>query len=295
MIVRSMTGYSNLTKTNENYDIEIELKSLNSRFFEFELKSNYFLDELENDLKNIIFNKLKRGKIKLYIKIFEKNAKNFDIIINYELAKKYEQALSQLSKEINIIPEINLKDFLSLGEILLIKRNENFEELYSIIKEMLNELLENILKMMIIEGQKTYEDIIKSINTISNKLEAIEILYPKSLIKYKEQLKEKIKELIPENLLNIIDNRLLLEVELIASKSAINEEIVRLKSHIKQFINIINNNEEGDSKKLDFIAQEMHREANTIAAKSIDYQIIQNTIDIKVEIEKIREQLRNLE
>lgn len=293
---KSMTGYAYLARVTDDYDIFIEIKSLNSKYFEFKLKSNYQIDEWENEIKNLIFEKIKRGKLELYIKIFEKTAQNFDLIINYELAKKFEASVLALSKEINLIPEITIKDLFAFGDIIQIERNELNSSLLSLIKEMLNELLNKLLDMMYIEGKKICDDISISLDLIKNSLTKIQELYPISLEKYKNQLKERIKELIPENLdPNLINNRLLMEVELVASRSAINEEITRLDSHLHQFYNILNNEKEGDSKKLDFIAQEMNREANTIASKSFEYSIIENTILIKGEIEKIREHLRNLE
>ncbi len=295
-MIRSMTGFASEFKSTDKYDVSMEIKSVNSRYFEFKLKSNFSIEEWENEIKNSIFNRLKRGKIDLYIKIVEKDAQNYNIVVNYDLAKKVEEALVSLAKKVDIVPELAMKDFISFGSILQIERIGGYENLLDTILVMLNSLLDKILEMMLSEGEKTKEDIEKSLNIINDSNSNIEMIYPESLEKYKKSLKERLQELLPESVEEALtNNRLLMELDLIASRTAINEEIVRLKSHLNQFRNILSGKTGGDSKKLDFIGQEMNRETNTIASKSNDYQIIENTIVIKGEIEKIREQLRNLE
>ncbi len=295
-MIRSMTGFASETRNTEQYDITVELKSLNSRYFEFKLKTGAFIDEWENDLKNVIYEKLKRGKIDLYIKIVEKEAESYSIIVNRELAKKYETALKELSKEVAVSREATIGDYLSLGGILQIERTSGFEDLHNILMEMTKNVLIKILDMMFREGSKTKDDIDSSLSLVEKSLAEIEVLYPANLEKYKRNLKERLVELIPDKTEDAFaSNRIMMEAEIMASRTAINEEIVRLKSHLIQFRNILDEKIPGDSKKMDFISQEMNREVNTISSKSVDYKIIENTILIKGEVEKIREQLRNLE
>jgi len=295
-MIRSMTGYASEFLSTDQYDVTMELKSLNSRYFEFKLKTGAAIDEWENEIKNIVYERLRRGKIDLHIRIVEKEAGNYKVVVNYELARKYEEALRTLSKRIKVIPKLSLIDFISIGNILQVERIGGYENLYEILVEMLKRLLDKIIEMMAREGEKTCEDIEKSVLTIEQSLNAIERLYPESLEKFKKASRERLLELAPEVLQeNLFNSRLLMETEMLASRIAINEEIVRLKSHIQHFLDIMKGKIGGDSKKLDFICQEMNREANTISSKSNDYQIIENTIIMKGEIEKIREQLRNLE
>ncbi len=295
-MIRSMTGFASEYINTEKYDVSMEIKSVNSRYFEFKMKSNASIEEWENDIKNAINSKLKRGKIDLYLKIVEKDAQNYNIIVNYELAEKYETALVSLSQKIGIVSDLAMKDFISFNNILQIERIGGYEDLFETIMKTLDSLLEKIMEMMLSEGAKTREDIEKSLNIIKESTAFIEKIYPESLEKYKKSLKERLLELMPGSFEDqLANNRLLLELEMIASRTAINEEIVRLKSHLSQFKKIIDGIMTGDSKKLDFISQEMNRETNTIASKSSEYTIIENTIMIKGEIEKIREQLRNLE
>lgn len=295
-MIRSMTGFASEFKSFEKYDISMEIKSVNSRYFEFKLKSYASMDEWENEIKNAVFEKLKRGKIDLYIKVVEKDAENLNVVVNFDLAKKYETALKALAKQIGVAEEITMRDFLSLGNILQTERIGGYEDLIENIMAMLVDLLKKILEMMTIEGEKTRDDIVHSLDIIQNSVSIIETHYPESLEKHKQALKDRMVELFPGNLENLMDqNRLLMELEMVSSRTAINEELVRLKSHVDQFRRILSGKTGGDSKKLDFISQEMNRETNTIASKSGDYLIIENTIALKGEIEKIREQLRNLE
>lgn len=294
-MIRSMTGYASEFRSTEKYDVSMEIKSVNSRYFEFRLKTYSSIDEWENDIKNMVSEKLKRGKIDLFVKIVEKDAQNVKVVVNYDLAKKYEEALVSLSKNIGIVPTLAMKDFVSLGNILQVERVEGDDALLGLLTEMLQALLKKVLEMMYAEGEKTREDVLKSIELIQSSVDAVEKSYPESLEKYKKQLKDRIAEMYPESGEALGNGRLIMEVELVASRTAINEELVRLKSHMNQFRNILSGKAGGDSKKLDFIGQEMNRETNTIASKSSDYGIIEHTIAMKGEIEKIREQLRNLE
>ncbi len=289
--MRSMTGFASEMKCTDKYDIFIELKSVNSRYFEFKVKSSYYLNELEVLIRNIVFEKLNRGKIDLFIKVVEKHADNYEVVVNKDLAKKYENALISMAKELGIVAELAVRDFMNLEGIINLERVGDEEELEKIVIEMLNNLIVRIIEMMNREGMKTREDIESSLSRINESVGVIEALYPQSIEKYKESLRERIQEMSANK---IEDNRLMMEIEMVSSRTAINEEIVRLKSHLAQFHNVLVGKIHGDSKKLDFIGQEMNREANTIASKSSDYSIIENTIVIKGEIEKIREQLRNL-
>ncbi|OHD53907.1 MAG: YicC family protein [Spirochaetes bacterium GWF1_51_8] len=289
--MRSMTGFASEMQSTSKYDIFIELKSVNSRYFEFKVKSSYYLNELEVMIRNIISEKLNRGKIDLFIKVVEKNADNYEVVVNKDLAKKYEKALLDMGNELGVVSELSVRDFMSLEGIINLERVGEEEELEKKVIQMLEKLIERIIEMMYREGRKTKEDIESSLARIDESVRIIENLYPQSLEKYKESLRERLQEMIASH---IDENRLMMELEMVASRTAINEEVVRLKSHIGQFQNVLNGKIHGDSKKLDFIGQEMNREANTIASKSTDYTIIENTIVIKGEIEKIREQLRNL-
>ncbi|MEJ5284088.1 MAG: YicC/YloC family endoribonuclease [Brevinematia bacterium] len=295
--MRSMTGFATESISTERYDIFVEIKSLNSKYFEFKLKGSDIVEQWEPEIRKLVFEKLKKGKVDIYIKIVEKTAENYNVIINTDLAKKFEKSLKELSNELSILPEVSLRDFIGLGHIFYLERISETDGMFEECMKLISKAIENLTKMMQVEAEKIISDILNSLNIISELTNQIGQIYPSSIEKYKESLKEKIKEMLSENFkeidINAIDNRVLFDAELLASKIAINEEIVRLKSHIEQFKNIMLSKEE-DSRKLDFIAQEMFREINTISAKSVDLKVIENTISVKAEIEKIREHLRNI-
>ncbi len=295
--MRSMTGYASGTLSTEKYDIFVEIKSLNSKYFELKLKGSDLVEQWETEIRKYIFERLKKGKVDVFIKIVEKTAENYNIVINEELAQKFEKALKELSSKISILPELSLRDFIGLGHIFYLERVSESDNMFGDCLKVVSNVCDKLVEMMEKEAKKIIDDINNSLSLISNLTKEIESIYPLSVEKYKESLKEKIKEMLTENFkdvdLTAIDNRVLFDAELLASKVAINEEIVRLKSHIDQFKAIINTKED-ESRKLDFIAQEMFREINTISSKSIDLKVIENTISVKAEIEKIREHLRNI-
>ncbi len=296
-MIRSMTGFAGASLTTEKYDIFLEIKSLNSKFFEFKLKGSDILDQWENEIRKKVYERLKKGKVELYAKIVEKTAENYNIFVNVELAKKFEEALKTISKSLSILQKISIRDFLGLGYIFNIERVSNFDNLFQDFMDLLDKTLDKIVNMMCDEAEKIKSDIKNSIFIIKKNVDEIEAFYPAVLGKYKESLKQKFKEMFGENFsgaeISNLDNRIMIEAEFFVSRIAINEEVIRLKSHLDQFLEVIDSTSE-DARRLDFIAQEMFREANTISAKSTDYKIIEDTINIKVEIEKIREHLRNI-
>ncbi len=289
--MKSMTGFASQTVTTDRFDLYLEIKSVNSRYFDFKFKAVHQLNAVEIEIKKKVQEYLHRGKVDLYIKITEKSADQYEVVVNHELAKKYEEAFRHLSREISILSQVSVQDFIALEGLMSIERKEADEELIQTVFQTLSNALNQMNEMMESEGQKTVEDISSSLSTISDAVSIIAERYPESLKTYKENFKNRLQELA---VTTIDENRLLMETEIIAGKSAINEELVRLNSHLHQFEQILSGKQNGDAKKLDFVSQEMNRETNTIASKSSDSEIIRQTITIKGEIEKIREQLRNL-
>jgi len=289
--MRSMTGFAAINKTTDAYDVFIEIKSVNSRYFEVRVKSSQYFNDLEMEIRRMLSEKLKRGKVEVFIKVVEKGAENYRVVVNEELAEKYDLAMRKLAQRLESTQRLSLEELSRLDGVLTLEREEAGDELNTLVLSMLNEALEKMLDMMTREGSKTAEDIEHSLNLVEKSVKEIEKVYPEALEKYSQSLHERIQEFVNKN---YEENRLLMEIELVASRTAINEEVVRLKSHLSQIRKVLNGKTKGDAKKMDFIAQEMNRETNTIASKSSEYAIIENTILMKGEIEKIREQLRNL-
>lgn len=295
-MIRSMTGYASVFRSTDHYDVTMEIKSVNSRYFEFKLKTFAGVDAWENEIKNAVFEKLKRGKIDLILSLVQKDAENYNIVVNFDLAAKYEKAIRELADRIGIVPDLSMRDFLSVDQILQKESTGAGDELQVLVMEMLSELLDKVLEMMYVEGESTARDIEHSLSIIEESVKGIAEVYPEALEAYKQSVQQRLIELYPA--MNEDKNasaRFMMELELVASRTAINEELVRLQSHLSQFHKILSGKAGGDSKRLDFLSQEMNRETNTIASKSSDIRIIDATITVKGEIEKIREQLRNLE
>ncbi|MGL4676339.1 MAG: YicC/YloC family endoribonuclease [Brevinema sp.] len=291
-MMRGMTGKASLRFSTNSLDVEMEIRSVNSRYFEFRIKNPNRYSCLEMEARKLISKKLERGKIDLNIRINEKNMTPVGALINIPLAKAYLLESQLLAEELNLSKEITLKEILSLPQVLNIDIGEIDEETVKIFTIKIEELIDQMIPMMLAEGQMTAEDINRSLSVMSQSLDFIKQRYPKVLEKYKNTLKERVLEI---STVKASDERLSIEIELFASRTAINEEIVRLGAHIcmmQESVAGIRNHV--SSKELDFIAQEMNREVNTIASKSSDFEITEQTIVLKREIENMREQFRNI-
>lgn len=291
-MIRGMTGKASLRFSTDNLDVEMEIRSVNSRYFEFRVKSPLRYGFVEMEARKIISKKLERGKIDLGLRVVEKNVTPNSSLINIPLAKAYLEESQQLAKELNISETISLKEIMSLPQVLNSDTGEVEEKVVNLFVLKINELVDQILPMMITEGKTTIEDIKNSLNIMNTSLSFIQQRYPLVLQKYKEVLKGRVLEI---STIKAPEERLLIEIELFASRTAINEELVRLENHIRVMLESLDGiRKDVSSKELDFIAQEMNREVNTIASKSSDFEITEHTIVLKCEIEKMREQFRNI-
>ncbi len=291
-MIRGMTGKSSLRFSTDNLDVEMEIRSVNSRYFEFRIKSPLRYSFLEIEARKIVSKKLERGKIDLSVRVNEKSNIPSGSLINTTLAKAYLLESQQLAKELNIADTMSLKEILSLPQVLNVDMGEVEEGVVALFNTKIEELIDQMLPMMITEGEATIVDIKQSLSLMEKSLEFIKDRYPQVLDKYKNALKERVLEVVT---VKPAEERLLMELELFASRTAINEEVVRLASHISTMQESIDGvRKDVSSKELDFIAQEMNREVNTIGSKSSDIEITENTIILKREIEKMREQFRNI-
>ncbi len=291
-MIRGMTGKSSLRFSTDNLDVEMEIRSVNSRYFEFRIKSPLRYSFLEIEARKIVSKKLERGKIDLSVRVNEKSNIPSGSLINTTLAKAYLLESQQLAKELNIADTMSLKEILSLPQVLNVDMGEVEESVVALFNTKIEELIDQMLPMMITEGEATIVDIKQSLSLMEKSLEFIKDRYPQVLDKYKNALKDRVLEVVT---VKPAEERLLMELELFASRTAINEEVVRLASHISTMQESISGvRKDVSSKELDFIAQEMNREVNTIGSKSSDIEITENTIILKREIEKMREQFRNI-
>jgi len=289
--MRSMTGQASLNFSTDDFDVELEIRSVNSRFFEFRVKTPPRYSILEIEARKIISKRLMRGKIDLNIRINEKSSKIQGTLINTQLAQSYLEECRTLAKVLNISDTLNLRELISLPQVLNNDLGEINSEYITIFIKQIEVLIEKILPMMYAEGESTHRDVSNSLDIIEESLKQIKKQYPHMIKKYKSLLRERVLEI---SSMKVEEERLSIEIELFASRTAINEEVVRLSNHILVMREIFTKKRKGNSKELDFIAQEMNREVNTIASKSSDFEITEQTIILKSEIEKMREQFRNI-
>ena len=291
-MIRSMTGYGKGSLNLEGREYQIEIKSVNHRYLDINIKMPRTLSYLEETVKKEISEKIKRGKIDVFVTFENNSQEGRNIKINKELAKIYINQLKELAQEENISSNIEVIDIAKFPEILTIKIDEEDEKIKNEITQATKEATDKIVEMKSIEGQKIAQDLLARIEKIENKIEEISKKSTGLIEEYVVKLEERIKQILKDQ--EIDPSRLAQEVVIYADKCSIQEEVTRLNSHISQFKMLLNSNE-AIGKKLDFIIQEMNRESNTIASKSVKLEITNLVIEIKTELEDIREQIQNIE
>ncbi|NLY47159.1 MAG: YicC family protein [Tissierella sp.] len=293
-MLKSMTGYGKGEYENELYRFIIEIKSVNHRYNDISVKMPRHISYLEDSIKKTIKEKINRGKVDVYINLEYVNDSAVDVKVDIPLALSYKNVLEELKIKLNIEDHIRLNNILGMNEVVKTERKNIDENLVAdCLMKALSLAIDHITKMREQEGKELKKDMLNKLANIENFLQIIEDRSPSVVIEHRDKLRERIEELL-DNSISIDEERLSSEVAIFADKSSIDEEIVRLKSHIKQFINIL---EEKDSvgRKLDFLIQEFNREINTIGSKANDIVISKNVVELKAELEKIREQVQNIE
>jgi uncharacterized protein (TIGR00255 family) len=286
-----MTGYGKSSTSKNKVSAEVEIKSVNSRFFEISLRVPSTLSAYDYEIRELIKTKVKRGKLNVVIHFKKDGVENGSSIDKNKLLSQL-TLIKKIKKAAAIKDEIKLDHLLSNKEIFLTQDSELKKAEFELVKQTLNKALNNLIRMKKKEGSELVRDFAGRIESISKKVAWIEKDYKKSIIDSHNKLKERIQELMGNAEIN--EDRLNLELALIADRADITEECVRLKSHLKFFKDSLKNENE-PGKKLNFLCQEMNRETNTISSKSIATSIIHASVFIKEEIEKIREQLQNIE
>ena len=293
-MIRSMTGYGKQSLSIDGREYQIEIRSVNHRYLDINIKMPKTLSYLEDTIKKEISEKIKRGKIDVFITFENNSQEGKNIKINKELAKLYINQLKELAQEEKISSNIEVIEIAKFPDILTIKVDEEDEKIKQEIIQTTQEATNKIIEMKNIEGEKIAQDLLQRISNIENKIIEISEKSTGLIQEYVVKLEKRIQEILKTE--KIDKSRLAQEVVIYADKCSIEEEITRLKSHIYQFKNLISNNEnETIGKKLDFIIQEMNRETNTIGSKANNLEITNGVIDIKTELVDIREQIQNIE
>ncbi|MDU1399524.1 YicC family protein [Finegoldia magna] len=291
--MKSMTGFGSSSLELEDCSIDIEIKSVNNRYLDFNFSMPSFLNFMLEDMKSLVKNKLKRGRVDVYIKIKKYQLSVDSVDINYELAQKIKEKLDSLNQKLDMKSDISVRDLVKYDDVMTFTYKDlDNEFLHDNILKVLDEAVNKIYSMRSIEGDNLREDLSTNLSKIEDQISKISSLTENSVKEYRENLFNKISELLDEE--KIDKDRMYLEVALMADKADINEELKRFDSHIVQFKSAMDM-KDCIGRKLDFIIQEMNREINTISSKSNDESISVCVIEVKSLIEKLREQVQNIE
>ena len=290
----SMTGFGRGEYKDDNYYFLVECKTINHKYADINIRLPRKISFLEDKARNLIKNHIKRGRVDLYIKLDLLGSEDVNLKFDETLATQYVNILSQIKDKFDVIDDISVMNIAKFSDVIKSEEKEEDEDLlWSMFKEALEEALENLKEMRIEEGEKLAEDVVMRCDLLKNYIDEIEKYSYNVVIDYKEKLNNRINEIL-DNPSIVDENRLAQEVAIYADKSSITEEIVRFNSHIEQLKKTVIK-DESIGRKIDFLIQEMNRETNTIGSKSSDLNITNLVVDIKSELEKIREQIQNIE
>jgi len=292
-MIRSMTGFGRGNSEKDGNSFTIEIKSVNHRYFETNIRMPRVLISFEDKIRKIIGEKVKRGKLDVFVTQGSNDKENVEAYLNEKLAQSYINCFQILKERYGLDGDISVDAIARLPEVITLKqKEEDVSETFEQIEESLTKALEALLFMREKEGEKLLADVMCKCNLINNLVESVKERAPLVVGEYKVKLTQRLNALNKE--VEFDENRVSMEIAIFADKVGIDEEIVRLNSHIEQMRETLII-DEPIGRKLDFIIQEMNRETNTIASKANDLEILNTVISMKSEIEKIREQIQNIE
>lgn len=291
-MLKSMTGYGRGRNEINGKEFTVEIKSVNHKYHDINVKIPKSISYLEEYIKKRINENITRGKIDVYVNYINFSNANKEVKIDEELTSNYITKLNELSNKYNIKNNISIMDIIQLPEVITVVDKQDEDEIKKDFSVTLNEALLNFINMRKIEGEKITNDLSERIDIIYKNIIKISELSTGLVDEYIVKLKQRIKEILKNDIID--ENRLALEAVIYADKTSIEEEITRLKSHISQFKTMLQE-DKANGKKLDFLVQEMNREINTIASKANCLEITKQVVEIKNELENIREQVQNIE
>lgn len=292
-MISSMTGFGRAQVSKDGIDVSVEIKSLNSRFLEINLRLPAIVQPKEFEIRELIRKRISRGKITVTIDFKVDPFVRSPIMVNFDFVGAYIKVLRELKRKFKVKGEIKLEHLLSLPNIFDVNSFDISEEQWEILKEGIEKALENLIESRCKEGEQLAEDIEKRVKMISQKVDLIQKLSEENLRERQKKLREKVHEIFSD--VEFDRNRLEAELLILADKLDVTEECIRLKSHVDIFLEVMKSDDVAVGKRLNFILQEMLREATTIGAKTDDVEVAYLVVGIKEEIEKIREQIQNVE
>lgn len=292
-MIKSMTGFGRAQETVDGMTVTVELKSVNHRYFEFTAKVPRTYGFLEEKLKSFLNARVSRGKMECYVSIENLEESDMEVVVNPSLAKGYVDALRTLSETFGLKEDYSAISIAKFPDVLTLRKAPADEEkIWNAVQKVTELAVERFVTMRETEGEKLRADILSKADTILEHVAFVESRSPQTVREYHEKLRQRMEELLENT--QVDEQRLLTEAAIFADKVAVDEETVRLRSHISQLREFLDA-DEPIGRKLDFLVQEMNRESNTIGSKAQDVEIAKRVIAIKAEVEKIREQVQNIE
>lgn len=290
--MKSMTGFGRASLESNGKNYIIEIKTVNNKYSDITVKSPKRLSFMEDKIRKQIANRITRGKVEVLVSFFDFSNKSKNVVLNKEIAKEYIKQLREIADENNLSENISVVEIAKLPDILNSIDSDNDEEIASEALQCLNMALDSLIEMRKTEGENIKQDLLVRIERVQNLVDKIAENSKGIVEEYVSKLEKRVKEILKTDVVD--ENRIAQEAVIYADKTSIEEELTRLNSHIVQFKELVNN--DGPvGKKIDFMIQEMNRETNTIGSKAGSGEITKAVIDLKVELEDIREQIQNIE
>lgn len=292
-MIKSMTGFGRYEIAEEERKITVEMKSVNHRYLDVSIKMPKKLSFFETAIRSELKNYIQRGKVDIFITYEDFTESNICVKYNKEVAAEYVKYLEQMQKDFSLDNDIRVSTLSRYPEVFSMEEQTvDEEELWKLLEKAIKGAVEGFVASRIKEGENLRDDLISKLDGMLEHVDYIEKRSPEIITEYRQKLEDKVKELLGDA--QVDESRLLMEVTIFADKVCVDEELVRLRSHIEMTKdNLIQGGSIG--RKLDFIAQEMNREANTILSKTNNLEISNHAIELKTEIEKVREQIQNIE
>ncbi len=293
-MIKSMTGFGRSQLNENGYAMICEIKGVNHRYFDPHVRMPRRYGSLEEKVKEELKKQLSRGRLEISINIEKTGESERNIEVDKGLAMAYYKSLKDLAEYLDISADIRLIDVFRLPDVYSLEDiEEDLEVTWQVLQRCLGIAIDSLVEMRIKEGQNLLQDMLARNDFILTRVDILEKRSPLVAQEYQEKLRKRITEMINQPMID--EARILQEAAIFADRASITEEIVRLKSHVKQFNEVLNNGDEAVGRKCDFLIQEMFREINTVASKANDIEMSQVVVEVKAELEKIREQLQNIE
>jgi len=292
-MLKSMTAYGSAESLKDNLEFIVEIRSGNYRYREIVLRLPQNLQPFEEKVRSVVSSTVKRGRIEISIQIKDNGNKGLKLELNRPLLKAYIQVFKELNEELKCNQRIDPSFFSQLKDIIITKQDSiDLENVWPDLEDVINKAVRSMESMRINEGRALEKDFLERLNRITRYINEIKTRTTVIVENYRDKLRQRINELIKP--IEINEDRIIQEVALMADKSDITEELIRVESHLEQFRNFINQ-DDVIGRRLDFLLQEMNREVNTMGSKAADSLVSQLAVEIKAELEKLREQIQNVE